>query len=69
MLLQPPAGSEIQKLSTAPLTSSAKSSHRNEKSADICFTCDGRGLILCVSGVFRAKMKCPTCKGDGVTKV
>jgi len=69
MFLKPPDGVAISKLLKAPLTKSAKEAQKDKKSVAVCFTCDGRGIILCVQGIFKAKLTCHTCKGDGVVDI
>lgn len=68
VVLQPPKGTDIQQLVDEPLTKSANTLIKDNKSELVCFTCGGRGLILCVQGVFKARMTCHTCLGEGIAK-
>ncbi len=66
--LQPPKGVSVQQLLAEPTTSSADIAEKQGKSVLVCFTCAGRGIILCIQGVFKAKLSCHECNGEGVTK-
>jgi len=37
----------------------------HQRVEDMCATCYGRGSIIVIQGIFRARMTCHSCQGKG----
>jgi len=66
--LQPPTGTNTLQMLDEPMRSAADLAEKQGKSELVCFTCAGRGIILCTRGIFRARLTCHACDGDGVVR-